>query len=246
MSQTLTKPFNNPVKSTPSGLMLVNKPAGVTSFDLVKALRRKLHVKTIGHAGTLDPFATGVMILLVGREYTKKSDTFLNDSKEYTCTIKLGEQTNTFDCDGEIISASDIRPSDEEVQKAVDTFQGEIEQTPPMFSAKKINGKKLCNLARQGIVVERKSVTLTVTTTLIDYTYPYIQAHIKCSKGTYIRSIADDMGKLLQCGAHLSKLCRVKSGQFSLEECIDGNLLFDKESDLLPYLRQSIYTNCIK
>ena len=223
-------------KNSPKGVLLVNKPAGNTSFSLIKALRKKISEKKIGHAGTLDPFATGVMILLVGKEYTKKSDQFLNDSKEYTCTIKLGEETDSYDCDGEITATSDSIPTREDVDRAIAHFQGSIEQIPPMFSAKKIGGKKLYELARQGKEVERSPVTVQLHTTLLDYKYPYIKAHIRCSKGTYIRSIAHDAGKMLGCGAHLSELCRVKSGTFSLSECIDGELLFDNTTDITPYI----------
>jgi len=225
-----------------SGILLVDKPVGKTSFTLVGALRRILRVKKIGHAGTLDPFATGVMVMLIGREYTKLSDTFLTCDKEYIARVRLGIETDSYDCDGGITRESPHIPSLEQIQAAIASFQGEVEQVPPMFSAKKIDGKKLYELARKGQTVERKSVKVHVETQFLAYDYPNLDIRVKCSKGTYIRSIAYDMGNLLGCGAHLSALQRTRSGTFLLENCIDGALLFsgtlDKET-LKPNIHKS-------
>lgn len=210
----------------PSGILLVNKPKNKTSFSLVGALRRLLKVKKIGHAGTLDPFATGVMVLLVGKQYTKLSDKFLAADKEYLATVHLGIETDSYDCDGKLIAENPSIPSEEELNKALEKFQGEVEQTPPMFSAKKIKGKKLYELARQGISIERQPVKVHLTTKLLHYDYPFVELEVKCSKGTYIRSIAHDLGKLLGCGAHLSALQRTRSGAFHLKDCIDGAILY--------------------
>lgn len=225
-----------------SGILLVDKPIGKTSFSLIGALRRILGVKKIGHAGTLDPFATGVMILLVGRQFTRLSDQFLCDNKEYVAEMHLGVATDSYDCDGTVTATSSIKPTREEIDVILNQFQGEVEQVPPMFSAKKINGKKLYELARQGKEIERKAVKVHLQTEILDYTYPYLTIRVSCSKGTYIRSIAHDMGVLLGCGAHLTKLRRTRSGTFNIDQCLDGSLLFStppatekiKESLFIP------------
>jgi len=213
------------------GILLVNKPKGKTSFGLVRALRRHLGVKKIGHAGTLDPFATGVMVMLIGRNYTRLSDRFLQQDKEYVARVQLGVSTDSYDCDGKVVDESPIQPTPEEIQSVIAKFQGTIEQIPPMFSAKKVNGKKLCDLARKGVEVERKPIIVSVVTEFLAYEYPYLDIRVKCSKGTYIRSIADDMGKMLGCGGHLVELERVRSGMFSVEECLDGSILDDDSVD---------------
>jgi tRNA pseudouridine55 synthase len=207
------------------GILLVNKPRGATSFSLVHSLRKILGVRKIGHAGTLDPFATGVMVMLVGRQFTKLSDELLSKDKEYLAQVYLGTTTDTFDCDGQIQSTSPHIPPLDDIEKALEYFQGTIEQIPPMFSAKKVKGKKLYELARKGQVIERQSVKVDVNTRLISYNYPYLELQIKCSKGTYIRSIAHDLGQQLSCGAHLTALQRTRSGAFHLQDCVDGGLL---------------------
>lgn len=227
---TVQNPIFDPANV--NGYLLVNKPKGKTSFSLVSALRRRLGIQKIGHAGTLDPFATGVMVMLLGREYTKKSDNFLGQDKEYLAQIHLGVATDTYDCEGQVITSSDYVPTQLEVENAIAKFQGKIEQIPPMFSAKKINGQKLCDLARKGKTVERQASIVHVDTVLINYSYPFIDIQVSCSKGTYIRSIADDMGKLLGCGGHLSTLVRIRSGHFHLRDCVDGELLFNGDANL--------------
>lgn len=226
------------MSSEKEGILLVNKPVGKTSFSLVAATRRRLGVKKVGHAGTLDPFATGVMVLLVGREYTKLSDSFLEQDKEYRARLLFGASTDTFDCDGVIQSTSDCVPTLDEIDHAVALFQGEIEQIPPMFSAKKINGQKLCDLARKGKTVERAPAKVKVEMKVLHYEYPYMDIHVKCSKGTYIRSLAHDLGVALECYAHLVELQRTRSGRFALSECLDGKLLDLQEYDLLPHLKK--------
>lgn len=202
------------------GILLVDKPLGATSFKLVHILRKQLGVKKIGHAGTLDPFATGVMVMLIGRRYTRLSNQFLTCDKEYIAEVYLGATTDTYDSDGKILNQSDIIPSFEEIQNSIHLFQGEIEQIPPMYSAKKVKGKKLYELARQGIEIERKPVKIHVNTHILRYAYPYLELRIVCSKGTYIRSIAHDLGMHLGCGAHLTHLKRTRSGNFELKDCI--------------------------
>lgn len=206
--------------STPEGILLIDKPVGMTSFGIVARLRKILNVKKIGHAGTLDPFATGVMVMLVGRNYTKLSDTFLCQDKEYRAVMKLGETTDSYDCDGQVTSSSAHIPSTEDLHAAIEQFQGVIDQVPPMFSAKKIGGKKLYELARQGHTIERQAVQVNVSIHLVEYAYPFVTIDVKCSKGTYIRSLAHDIGSKLSCGAHLTQLRRTRSGQYAIDGCV--------------------------
>lgn len=214
------------------GILLVDKSKGHSSFKLVAMLRKRLGVKKIGHAGTLDPFATGVMVMLIGRRYTRLSDQFLCNDKEYIAEVHLGTTTDTYDSEGVIIAQSPIVPTLEEIQHALKAFQGEIEQVPPMYSAKKIQGKKLYELARKGIEVERKAVKVALETTLIRYEYPLLELKVMCSKGTYIRSIAYDLGLKLGCGAHLSNLRRTRSGKFCIQDCISEADIFSPSVDL--------------
>ncbi|NGX60094.1 MAG: tRNA pseudouridine synthase B [Chlamydiae bacterium] len=208
------------------GILPVNKPPNKTSFSLIRALRKKTQIQKIGHAGTLDPFAEGVMILLIGRTFTKKADTFINQDKEYEAILQLGATTTTFDPEGEITSKSDHIPTLSDIEKALTAYQGTIQQIPPMYSAKKVGGQKLYHLARQGIEIERKPITITLTTTLLSYNYPHLHLHITCTKGTYIRTLAHDLGQSLTCGAHLKKLTRTRCGPYTLDDCIDGKELF--------------------
>lgn len=224
---------NNP----PAGLLLINKPKGRTSFSLVSALRRRFGVKKIGHAGTLDPFATGVMIMLVGKQYTTQSDKFLCQDKEYETRLCLGVTTDTYDLEGNVTETSTLIPSQEDLEHVLKKFQGTILQVPPMFSAKKIQGKKLYELARKGQVVERAPATVTVKIELLDYSYPHVNLRVQCSKGTYIRSLAYDIGKELGCGAHLNELSRTRSGNFHLSDCLDGELINDQTINILDRLR---------
>lgn len=225
------------------GFLLVDKPKGFTAFDLVAILRKRLNVRTIGHAGTLDPMATGVMVMLVGKKFTTLSNQFLNEDKEYIARIYLGAETDTYDAEGTTLSTSDKIPSREEVIKCIESFQGEISQIPPMYSAKKINGQKLYHLARQGKTVEREPRIVKVHTELLAYEYPYVDLRIECSKGTYIRSIAHDLGQMLGCGAHLTVLSRTRSGSFRLSQCINGDLLSSGEMaypEIVSHLRKSL------
>lgn len=214
------------------GILLVDKPKGCTSFSLVQTLRKCLGVRKIGHAGTLDPFATGVMVMLIGRHYTRLSDTFLCANKEYLAEIYLGITTDTYDLEGATLSHSTYVPTLAEIQQALQLFQGEIEQIPPMYSAKKKQGKKLYELARKGIEVVRDPVKISLQTYFIHYEYPYLKLRIVCSKGTYIRSVAYELGKELGgCGAHLTNLCRTRSGNFHLKDCISEAEIYSS-SDL--------------
>jgi tRNA pseudouridine55 synthase len=232
----------NPNSPEVQGILLINKPKGKTSFSLVTVLRKRLGIRKIGHAGTLDPFATGVMVMLLGRNFTRLSDQFLCQDKEYLAQIHLGISTDTYDCEGLTTASSEYAPSLQEVQAALVKFQGEIEQIPPMFSAKKINGKKLYELARKGQDIERPAAKVYLDISLLNYAYPHIDIQVKCSKGTYIRSLAHDIGELLGCGAHLSILSRTRSGIFYLKDCLDGNMIANLEIDLLKNIRHDGYT----
>jgi tRNA pseudouridine55 synthase len=219
------------------GILLVSKPQGKTSFSLIRALRRLTGIQKIGHAGTLDPFATGVMVCLIGKRYTRLSDKLLSSDKEYLADVYLGVTTDTYDCDGKIVASSKRKPHLESIEKVIGEFQGEIEQIPPMFSAKKIEGKKLYELAREGKSIERSPAKVSVSIELIAYEYPRLQLKVACSKGTYIRSLAHDMGERLGCGAHLCQLKRTRSGSFNLDQCLDGQLLFSEHApSIQPYL----------
>lgn len=199
----------------------INKPAGITSHTVVNKLRRFYGIKKIGHAGTLDPFATGVLILLVGRESTKRSDEFMKQDKIYRTKLKLGFISDTYDKDGAIQEYNtDIIPTREQVDAVVHQFIGEIEQIPPMYSAIKINGKKMYELARKGehIDIPARHVTITRIDILV-YEYPYLTLDIHCSSGTYIRSLGYDIGINLGTGAYLEELERRQSGEFSIDNC---------------------------
>ncbi|MFT4551746.1 MAG: tRNA pseudouridine55 synthase [Chlamydiales bacterium] len=230
-----------PSNEVPSneGILLINKPKGNTSFSLIRTLRKRLQIKKIGHAGTLDPFATGVMVYLIGRDFTRLSDQFLNEDKEYLAQIHLGVSTDTFDTEGQVTAYSEKVPTVKEVEDAVTKFQGKVQQIPPMYSAKKFKGQKLYDLARKGKIVDRQPVTIELVTTVLKYEYPYLDLRVNCSKGTYIRSIADDLGAMLGCGGHLSLLQRTRSGRFTLSDCIDGELLENPSYDLASSIQKA-------
>lgn len=220
-----------------SGILLVDKTAGSTSFQLVEQLRRLTRVDKIGHAGTLDPFATGVMVMLIGRSYTQKSGQWISCDKQYRAILHLGVATDTYDIDGGVTQRCDLHPTREQIDLVLPAFTGEILQTPPMYSAKKVGGKKLYDLARRGITIERAPVKVRLQIDLLRYEYPELELLVDCSKGTYIRSLAHDLGQMLGCGAHLSQLTRLRVGPFSLEECIPQQHLKEKDYDITPHLR---------
>jgi tRNA pseudouridine55 synthase len=205
------------------GFILINKPAGFTSHDVVDKLREITKIKRIGHAGTLDPFATGLLILGIGREFTKKLSIFQKKDKEYIATLKLGAESDTFDKEGKIVEKKVEKiPERKEIEEVLKSFLGEIEQIPPAFSAKKIKGKKLYELARKGIKVRARSQKVKIyEISILEYKFPYLKIKVKCSSGTYIRSLANDIGKKLGCGAYVEELVRTKIGEFSVESAIE-------------------------
>lgn len=209
-------------------VLYFNKPLTWTSFDLVNKFRyklsRKLKVKKIkvGHAGTLDPLATGVMIVCTGKA-TKRIDEFQYQTKEYVATLKLGETTPSFDLEKEVDA---VYPTEhitkEEVERVLQSFVGVIQQVPPVFSACKVDGKRAYELARKGEEVELKSKTLVIDEMeLLDYSMPEIKIRVVCSKGTYIRALARDIGIALHSGAHLTALERTRIGDVTLDMCMD-------------------------
>jgi tRNA pseudouridine55 synthase len=205
------------------GFILINKPAGITSHDVVDKLREITRIKRIGHAGTLDPFATGLLILGIGREFTKKLSIFQKKDKEYIATLRLGAESDTFDKEGKIVEKKVEKiPERKEIEEVLRSFLGEIEQIPPLFSAKKIKGKKLYELARKGIKIEAKPQKVKIyEISILKYKFPYLKIKVKCSSGTYIRSLANDIGKRLGCGAYVEELIRTKIGEFSLGSSVE-------------------------
>ena len=204
----------------PEGILLFDNPSGKSSFSIVSIVRRRTRQPRVGHSGTLDPFATGLLVLLLGRRWTRMASLFLNADKEYEACLRLGSSTDTYDRDGVVTATSTIIPSETEVCHALLEFQGDCLQTPPMYSAKKIDGKRLYDLARKGITLERAQQPVRLTTTLLSYSYPDLNIHVRCSKGTYIRSIAHDLGERLGCMAHVRELRRTRSGTLSVNDAI--------------------------
>ncbi len=202
------------------GILLVDKPSGITSHDIVDAIRKKFSFKKVGHAGTLDPMATGLLVVLIGKA-TKKSKNFMDDDKTYKATLVLGITTDTGDADGKILkrALSDIGP--EKIREVLERFKGEIEQIPPMFSAKKHKGRKLYEYARRGIEIKREPRKVIIKKLeVLDIKNSELFLEICCSKGTYIRQLAMDIGASIGSGAHISQLRRIKSGNFCVEESI--------------------------
>ncbi len=213
-----------------SGLILVNKPIGITSFKLVHIIKKKLKVKKVGHCGTLDPLASGLMIVLVGK-YTKFQDKFMKQDKIYYATIKLGIRTDSGDLDGKTISQSDYSHITKElIEQACNSFIGKTKQIPPMYSALKVNGQKLYELARKGITIERKPREITIyNIDLIDYQKDTFSIRVKCSSGTYIRTLAQDIGTKLNTDTVLINLVREEIGNYKLANAI--NIDDIKEND---------------
>ena len=204
-----------------NGVVIVDKPGGMTSHDVVLFLRRNFGIKKVGHAGTLDPMATGVLVMLLGNA-TKLSGSLITDEKVYDGRLMLGVRTDTHDSEGKVTRTKDTADIDKAaVEKAVSSFRGTFDQLPPMVSAVKHKGKKLYELARKGIEVERKPRKVTVyEIELRDISLPEVGFSVRCSKGTYIRKLADDIGEKLGCGAHLTSLRRTRSGRFAIEDAV--------------------------
>lgn len=203
------------------GLLVVDKPQGRTSLDVVREIKKRFSIQKAGHIGTLDPFATGVLPIALN-EGTKLIPFLEDDPKAYEAVMRLGEETDTDDPSGEVIRQGEWRSlSTERVQKVFQSFLGKIRQTPPMFSAVKVNGKPLYRLARKGIEIERKEREVFIyDLKIVEIDPPWVHFKITCSKGTYIRALARDIGRKIGCGAHLSALRRTRSGPFSIDQSL--------------------------
>jgi len=205
-----------------SGLLLLDKPSKITSFKIVHKIKRVLNVRKVGHCGTLDPAATGLLLILVGKA-TKLQDNFMRKDKVYISSFLLGTVTDSGDLDGDIVSKNSVS-SDiniEMIKKATEIFKDEIFQVPPVYSALKCNGRKSCELARRGIEVERRPRKITVKKfSVLSYVEGVIKVRVECSSGTYIRALAQDMGDVLKCGATVKSLRREKIDVFDVKDAL--------------------------
>lgn len=203
------------------GILNIYKPTKITSFDVVRIIRKLTDEKKVGHCGTLDPEACGVLPICIGRA-TKAIDYIMENNKVYVAELKLGEVTDTYDIEGKVIRQCDVNVTAEEVMEAVYSFKGDIKQVPPMYSALKVNGKKLYELAREGIEIEREARSITIhDIKVLEINLPYVKMEVNCSKGTYIRSLCYDIGEKLGCGAMMSALERTATGKFTKEDSIN-------------------------
>ena len=203
------------------GIFNIYKEKGFTSHDVVAIVRRTIHMKKVGHTGTLDPDAEGVLPVCVGKA-TKLSDVIMDGRKSYRAMLRLGITTTTEDASGEVLETKEVDFNEDRIREVVASFIGKLEQVPPMYSAVKVNGKKLYELAREGKEIERKSRTVEVYDIRIRQFLPpdRVEIDVDCSKGTYIRTLCADIGKALGCGGHMAELLRTGTGAFSLENAI--------------------------
>ena len=225
------------------GVLVVNKHEGCTSFDIVNKIRRLYGTKRVGHAGTLDPMATGVLVVLVGRA-AKAAELIQSDRKAYRARMRLGLTTDTEDITGEVLTTSGLIPDADAVKTACEKFKGEIMQIPPMYSALKVNGQKLCDLARKGITVERKARPVTIyklECAETDRADEY-ELYVECSGGTYIRTLCADIGVTLGCGSVMSSLTRCECCGFSIDESVT----LDELSSLSEEERDGLLMPCEK
>ncbi len=225
------------------GAILVDKPAGPTSHDVVDAIRRRFGIKKVGHCGTLDPNATGLLIIVLGRG-TKLSERLMGDDKVYEGTIKFGEATDSYDSDGELTASLPVMPMTlEQLNEEAATFIGDLMQVPPMVSAIKKDGVPLYKLARKGIEVEREPRLIHIYNfRFTDYAEPLGKFRVACTKGTYVRSLAHDLGQKLGCGAHLTTLRRSASGKFDVADALPLDAILkltpaELEKRVLPFLK---------
>lgn len=200
------------------GILVLDKPSNWTSHDVVAKVRRLTGIKRIGHTGTLDPMATGVLVLCLGKA-TRIVEYMIGHDKRYRATLRLGIETDTYDAQGQVTAQYPIEVSEAALREVLEKFVGDIEQVPPMFSAIKRDGNKLVDLARRGVEVKREPRRVTIySIDLIRFEAPDANIDVHCSSGTYIRSLAHDVGRALGCGAHLSELTRTAVGDFTLDQ----------------------------
>jgi len=219
------------VPAIDAGIFLVDKPAGPSSFRMVQLVRRALGIKKVGHAGTLDPFASGLLIICAARPATRLISQLMDGDKQYEAVLKLGVATTTHDPEGEVTEEKEVGDLDPaQVRASLASFLGEQLQVPPQFSALKHKGKPLYYYARRGIVVEKEARTVTINSLeLLELGESTLRIRVDCGKGTYIRTLAADIGRSLGCGAHLLALRRTRSGIFSVADAVDGALLAERE-----------------
>ena len=207
------------------GVFLLDKPQGMSSNDIMQKVKRIFQANKAGHTGALDPLATGMLPICLG-EATKFSQFLLDADKRYLVTAKLGERTDTSDAEGQIIETREVKVKTSEILTALEQFRGDILQVPTMFSALKHNGKPLYEYARQGITVEREARPITIfELNFIEYNAPYLTLEVHCSKGTYIRTLVDDLGEVLGCGAHVTMLRRTAVADYPTEKMLDWHAL---------------------
>ena len=207
------------------GVFLLDKPQGMSSNDIMQKVKRIFQANKAGHTGALDPLATGMLPICLG-EATKFSQFLLDADKRYLVTAKLGERTDTSDAEGQIVETRDVNVETSEILTALEQFRGDILQVPTMFSALKHNGKPLYEYARQGITVEREARPITIfELNFIEYNAPYLTLEVHCSKGTYIRTLVDDLGEALGCGAHVTMLRRTAVADYPTEKMLDWHAL---------------------
>lgn len=203
------------------GILNINKPTGMSSFDVVRVVKKVAKTKKVGHTGTLDPEASGVLPICIGRA-TKLVDYIMSDYKVYKVELKLGITTDTYDREGKILQTSEINSSEDDIKNAIKSFEGEIDQIPPMYSALKVNGQRLYNLARKGIEIERKARKIHIyDINILSMELPIVKFTVKCSKGTYIRSLCYDIGEKLKCGGTMWNLERTQTGSFSISNSVE-------------------------
>ena len=209
------------------GIVIVDKPRDWTSQDVTARLRRVFGTRRIGHGGTLDPMATGVLPVFVGRA-TRGVEFFEHAEKTYETVLRLGLTTDTEDITGTVLTEAPVSVTDEQVEGALDAFRGEIMQVPPMYSALKVNGRKLCDLARKGKTVERQPRPITIhELRLLEREENTLRLRVRCSKGTYIRTLCKDIGEALGCGGCMERLRRVQAGEYTIEEAVPLQELLD-------------------
>ena len=207
------------------GVFLLDKPQGMSSNDIMQKVKRIFQANKAGHTGALDPLATGMLPICLD-EATKFSQFLLDADKRYLVTAKLGERTDTSDAEGQIVETREVKVKTPEILTALEQFSGDILQVPTMFSALKHNGKPLYEYARQGITVEREARPITIfELNFIEYNAPYLTLEVHCSKGTYIRTLVDDLGEVLDCGAHVTMLRRTAVADYPTEKMLDWNAL---------------------
>lgn len=212
-----------------NGIVIVDKPTDWTSQDVTARLRRVFGTRRIGHGGTLDPMATGVLPVFVGRA-TRGVEFFEHAEKTYEAVLRLGLNTDTEDISGTVLEEREVSVSREQLETVLARFRGEIQQIPPMYSAIKLNGQKLCDLARKGKVVERQPRTITIhQLSLLEFSGNTVRLRVHCSKGTYIRTLCKDIGEALGCGGCMESLRRVTAGEYTIDEAVPLQTLLDAE-----------------